>query len=74
MTEETFKIRSYGKGELAQLYCPHITAAAARKKLMVWINLYPNLMDGLHRIGLDDASRSFTPAQVRMIVDALGEP
>ena len=68
------KIRAYGKGELAQLYCPHITTAAARKKLMLWINLYPNLREALHQAGFSDATRSFTPAQVRLIVDALGEP
>ena len=67
-------IRTYGKGELAQLYCPHITTAAARKKLMQWINLYPNLMDALHQTGFSDTTRSFTPAQVRLIVEALGEP
>jgi hypothetical protein len=71
---ETFKIRTMGKGELAQLYCPNITTAAARKKLMQWINLYPNLMDDLHRAGFSESSRSFTPAQVRLIVEALGEP
>ena len=59
---ETFKIRTMGKG------------AAARKKLMQWINLYPNLMDDLHRAGFSESSRSFTPAQVKLIVDALGEP
>ena len=68
------KIRAFGKGELAQLYCPNITTAAARKKLMQWINLYPNLMDDLHRAGFSEAARSFTPAQVRLIVEALGEP
>ena len=68
------KIRTFGKGELAQLYCPNITTAAARKKLMQWINLYPNLMDDLHRAGFSASSRSFTPAQVRLIVEALGEP
>ena len=68
------KIKSYGKGELAQLYCPNITTAAARKKLMLWINLYPNLMDAHHQAGFSDATRSFTPAQVKLIVDALGEP
>ena len=71
---ESFKIRAYGKGELAQLYCPNITTAAARKKLMQWINLYPNLMDNLLQAGLSDSTRSFTPAQVRLIVEALGEP
>ena len=68
------KIKAFGKGELAQLYCPNITTAAARKKLMQWINLYPNLMDDLHRAGFSESSRSFTPAQVKLIVDALGEP
>ena len=74
MNTTAFRIRTYGKGELAQLYCPDITTSAARKKLMVWIHHYPNLMDGLYRIGFSDASRSFTPAQVRLIVDALGDP
>lgn len=68
------KIRTYGKSELALLYCPHITAAAARKKLSLWINTYPHLQENLQRIGLTDLSRSYTPAQVRLIVDALGEP
>ena len=68
------KIRTYGKGELAQLYCPNITTAAARKKLMLWINLYPNLMDALHRAGFSDSTRSFTPVQVRLIADYVGEP
>lgn len=68
------KIRTYGKGELAQLYCPNITTAAARKKLKLWISHYPHLMDGLYAIGYSEASRSFTPAQVRLIVEALGEP
>ena len=68
------KLRTYGKGELAQLYCPNITTAAARKKLMQWIHHYPHLMEDLHQAGFSDASRSFTPAQVRLIVEDLGEP
>ena len=59
------KIKAYGKGELAQLYCPNITTAAARKKLMLWINYYPHLMDDLRSIGYLDATRSFTPALSR---------
>jgi len=69
-----FEIRTYGKGELAQLYCPNVTIGAARKKLKVWMNYYPNLMDELRSIGYSDVSRSLTPAQVKLIVDALGEP
>ena len=69
-----FEISSYGKGELAQLYCPNITTGAARKKLKVWMNYYPNLMADLRFIGYTEVSRTFTPAQVRLIVEALGEP
>ena len=69
-----FQIRTYGKRELAQLYCPNITTAAARKKLMLWIHFYPHLIDNLQSIGFSDTSKTFTPAQVRLIVDALGEP
>ena len=69
-----FEIRTYGKGELAQLYCPNVTIGAARKKLKVWMNYYPNLMDDLRSIGYSELSRTFTPAQVRLIVEALGEP
>ena len=46
-----FKIRAYGRMELAQLYSPQLTDIAA----------YPK-------------RRSFTPLEVRVIVDALGEP
>ena len=67
------KIKAYGKGELAQLYCPNITVASARKKLMQWIGYYPHLMENLQAIGFSNASRSFTPAQVNLIVDSLGE-
>lgn len=69
-----FEIKSYGKGELAQLYCPNVTINAARKKLRVWLNHYPNLMDELRSIGYSDIARTFTPAQVKLIVEALGEP
>ena len=53
-----FRIRSYGRTELAQLYNPCLTPKAAYRKLVGWI----------------DHSRSYTPAQVREIVEALGEP
>lgn len=69
-----FQIRSYSKGELAQLYSPNITATAARKKLVVWIRTYPHLLDNLRSTGYTKLTRTFTPAQVRMIVEALGEP
>ena len=74
MMTETFQIRTYGKGELAQLYAPHVTPAAACRKLMHWISLQPQLVEALKRYGLKENSRTFTPIQVRLIVEALGEP
>uniref|UniRef100_UPI003078C1C2 DUF4248 domain-containing protein n=1 Tax=Phocaeicola coprophilus TaxID=387090 RepID=UPI003078C1C2 len=50
------------------------TAGAARRKLMYWISLQPALVDALHASGFSQKVRSFTPAQVRLIVEALGEP
>lgn len=73
-TMEIFRIRMYGKSELAQLYCPYLSSSAARRKLMQWISLQPRLVAALQESGLTEASRSFTPIQVRLIVEALGEP
>lgn len=69
-----FRIRPYGKGELALLYLPHLTAGAARRTLMSWIDLSPGLTDRLRQTGLTPQSHYFTPSQVRLIVEALGEP
>jgi len=37
--ENHFVIRSYGFGELAQMYLPNITLNSASKKFRRWINL-----------------------------------
>ena len=74
MNSENFKVREYGRMELAQLYCPDIAPESAWKKLKKWIDLNPGLADRLRAVGYDSHTRSFTPAQVRLIVDALGEP
>lgn len=71
---ETFRIREYGRTELAQAYCPGITPDAAWRKLRHWISLFPGLDRRLATIGYTPRCRSFTPAQVQMIVEALGEP
>ena len=53
---------------------PTSRQGAARRKLMYWISLQPALVDALHASGFSQKVRSFTPAQVRLIVEALGEP
>lgn len=69
-----FVIREYGRAELASAYCPGIAPMSAWKKLKMWIGHSPGLADRLAEAGYDGRIRSFTPSQVRLIVDALGEP
>jgi hypothetical protein len=69
-----FVIRTYGRTELAQIYCPNLCPEAAFRKLKHWIDLCPGLRDGLSDLGVSSRSRSYTPAQVRLIVELLGEP
>ena len=69
-----FEIRQYGRTELAQLYSPDITPESAWKKLKQWIDHYPGLDERLHTLGYHPRQRIFTPAQVAMIVGAIGEP
>lgn len=71
---EHFKVKEYGRMELAQMYCSSIMPESAWKKFRRWMHLYPGLMERLNAIGYTEHSRSFTPAQVRLIVEALGEP
>jgi len=66
----SFEIRTYGRTELAQLYCPDLCPESAYRKLKHWIDLRA----GLSALGLSPRSRSYTPAQVSLIVGALGEP
>lgn len=71
---EGFKIRTYGRTELAQFYFPDMCPQAAFRKLNQWIDLYPNLRSELVAHGLSSRSRTYMPVQVRLIVEALGEP
>ena len=47
-----FRIRSYGRTELAQLYNPCLTPKAAYRKLVGWIDHYPGLAVRLAELGL----------------------
>ena len=69
-----FVCRSYGKSELAALYLPQILPASANKAFNEWIDAFPGLTQLLAGTGLRPHSKRYTPAQVRLIVGALGEP
>lgn len=72
--ETTFAYRSYGKSELASLYLPHILPTSAMRVFNEWIDAFPGLAAQLAATGLALKSKRYTPAQVRMITGALGEP
>ena len=72
--EEKFKIRSYGFGELAQLYFPNITKKSASWQLRLWINASKILNEKLRVTGYVKGRRLLTPMQVGMIVGEFGEP
>lgn len=60
---DSFVIRTYGRTELAQIYCPNLCPEAAFRKLKHWIDLCPDLRDGLSALGGSSRSRSYTPAR-----------
>ena len=66
--------RIYGRTELAQLYCPRLTADAAWRKLKRWIALNGDLTQELQKLGYTHSQRTFTPRMVEHIFYYLGEP
>lgn len=71
----SFKIRSYGKTELAMLYLPNSTSEdSARRTMLRWIYRNEELKRKLYDSGYDNMQRRFYPNQVKLIVAYLGEP
>lgn len=73
-TEEKFIVRGYGKGELAMLYMPGICRCGALKQFNRWIERNTRLMAELIETGYSGTERIFTPKQVELIVEYIGEP
>lgn len=73
MTE--FKVKAYGKSELALLYFPDASSAhTAVNHLMSWIRRNPQLKEQLVGMGYRKSAKFFTPKEVKLIVEYLGEP
>lgn len=72
--EEVFKIRAYGFGELAQLYFPNIAKKSATWQFRKWINANDSLYKRLECAGLRPKVHILTPAQVKIIIEFIGEP
>ena len=73
-TMDNFIIRTYTKKELALKYFPDSSPRTAVNHLMAWIRRCTLLGEQLQATGYTTTSKTFTPRQVRAIVEQLGEP
>lgn len=71
---ENFEIRTYGRTELALCYFLDLNPQVAYRKLQYWIDYYPHLREQLEKMGSGLSCRTYMPAQVQLIVGAIGEP
>lgn len=69
-----FKTKSYGFAELACHYLPALNKKSASNQLRNWINKNEKLKLALSDAGVLNRQKIFTPKQVRIILDHLGEP
>lgn len=74
MMTDSFRIREYGRTELALAYSPTLSDSAAWRRLNRWIEHNAALSDELHQLGYDGSQRTFTPRMVARIVYYLGRP
>ena len=63
-----FKVKAYGKFPDAG------SAHTAVNHLMSWIHRNPELSEGLMKMGYRKSDKFFTPKQVAVIAEYLGEP
>lgn len=68
------KNRIYGHQELAQLYFPHVLPESASTQLTRWIDRNDRLKEALYRAGRRKGLRLYTPLQVSILIEYLGEP
>ena len=69
-----YKVRTYGKSELAQLYNPVAQPKAAVATLNRWIEKNSGLSKALTAIGYDKMRHTFFSREVALIFEYLGEP
>ena len=74
MTSEHFPIRTYGMQELALCYFANSIPASATCQLKKWITHNKKLILELQKAGYRKGIKLFTPLQVKIIIEHLGEP
>lgn len=68
------KIATYTLTELSEMYFPNSTQRSALNQLKRWINYNNQLLSALEQKGYQSKQRYLTPAQVKLIIEYLGEP
>ena len=66
--------RAYGVTEFAQLYFPGQTPVIAYKRMWEWIRTSRELKAKLEAAGWVKFQKLYTPKQVAVLIDHLGEP
>lgn len=74
MKEKQFVIKSYGFGELACLYVPHISKKSAATYLNRMVRNYPELRAKLLSANYKTRQKILTPLMVSIFVEFMGEP
>ena len=69
-----FKVRIYGKSELAMLYCPNSQPQSAMKNLYRWIKGCPMLQEELKAMNCNPRRKYYFIQEVQAIIRHLGEP
>lgn len=69
-----FKIKSYGVGELGCLFLPTLNSRSASNQFRAWINKNEKLKQDLINAGFIHRQKIYTPKQVQIIIEHLGEP
>lgn len=72
--EDSFRVQTYKKRDLACMYCPNATARCAIRTLVRWIKGNKELYAALLLTGYHARTRTFMPKQVSIIVHYLDEP
>lgn len=66
--------RAIGVSEFAQLYFPGHTPVVAYKRMWEWIQTSRGLKAKLEQAGWVKFQKLYTPKQVAVLIDHLGEP
>lgn len=73
-SEQEFRLRTYKKNELAMMYFPDVSKAAASRNFRRWIKNCPPMMKELDAMGYDKNRQYLLKAEVAVIVKHFGEP